>query len=68
MLNPKHDVHPLCQLFGNFPALCPNLFCVFHVVYCFFINDLVFFSRFFRGKDRVFVISSSCCGHLAAGS
>ena len=23
ILNQKHDVHPLCQLFGNFPALCP---------------------------------------------
>ena len=41
---------------------------IFSVFFMFFINDLVFFSRFFRGKDRVFVISSSCCGHLAAGS
>ena len=36
---------------------------IFFVFFMFFINYLVFFSRFSRGKDRVFVISSSCCGH-----
>ena len=41
---------------------------IFFVFFMFFINYLVFFSRFSRGKDRVFVRSSSCCGHLAAGS
>ena len=50
MLNQKHDVHPLCQLFGNFPALCPNLFCVFHV----FHKLSCFLFAFFSWKRSCF--------------